>query len=59
MGDSEMKEILYTGPENGSITTLVDRLNESIRRGESTEDVVHAALTDLFNLVGQSLRRGR
>ena len=54
-----MKEILYTGPENGSITTLVDRLNESIRRGESTEDVVHAALTDLFNLVGQSLRRGR
>ena len=52
-----MKEIHYTGPENGAISALVDTLNESIRRGESTEEIVHAALTDLFNLVGQSLKR--
>ncbi|MGJ6126185.1 hypothetical protein QN239_26770 [Mycolicibacterium sp. Y3] len=52
-----MKEINYTGPENGAIIALVGKLNESIRLGESTEEIVHQAVTDLYNLVGQSLNK--
>lgn len=52
-----MKEINYTGPENDAVISLVDVLNASIRRGDSTEEIVHQALTDLYNLVGHSLKR--
>ncbi len=50
-----MKEIEYTGPENGSINMLVRELNNMIRRGEPDNEIVHHALTDLYNLVGHAL----
>lgn len=52
---SKMKEIEYTGPENASIDGLVRALNNMIKRGEASDEIVHHALTDLYNLVGYAL----
>ncbi|MCX6470374.1 MAG: hypothetical protein NTW76_13805 [Corynebacteriales bacterium] len=49
-----MKRIEHYIPDEGETTIgAVEQVNRRIERGDSDEDVLHSALTQLFGIVGQ------